>query len=39
MREDGEAMSEYVGLVQGKVHDKRETSEYYCPNCGAKVEK
>lgn len=27
-------MSEYVGLKQGKVHDKREMSEYYCGGCG-----
>lgn len=27
-------MSEYVGLVQGKVHDRREMSEYYCGGCG-----
>ena len=26
-------MSEYVGLVKGKVHDKYETSEYYCGGC------
>ena len=30
-------MSEYVGLVKGKVHDKREMSEYYCGGCGYPV--
>ena len=30
-------MSEYVGLVKGKVHDKREMSEYYCCGCGYPV--
>ena len=29
-------MSEYVGLKQGKVHDRREMSEYYC-GCGYPV--
>lgn len=27
-------MSVYVGLKQGKVHEKREMSEYYCGACG-----
>lgn len=30
-------MSEYVGLVQGKVHDRHEISEYYCGGCGYPV--
>lgn len=30
-------MSEYVGLKQGKVHDRREMSEYYCGGCGYPV--
>ena len=30
-------MSEYVGLKQGKVHDRREISEYYCGGCGYPV--
>lgn len=30
-------MSKYVGLVQGKVHDRREMSEYYCGGCGYPV--
>lgn len=30
-------MSEYVGLVKGKVHDKCEMSEYYCGGCGYPV--
>ena len=30
-------MSEYVGLAQGKVHDRREMSEYYCGGCGYPV--
>lgn len=30
-------MSEYVGLKKGKVHDKREMSEYYCGGCGYPV--
>ena len=30
-------MSEYVGLRQGKVHDRREISEYYCGGCGYPV--
>ena len=30
-------MSEYVGLRKGKVHDRREMSEYYCGGCGYPV--
>ncbi len=30
-------VSEYVGLVKGKVHDKRIISEYYCSGCGYPV--
>lgn len=34
MDESGQTMNEYAGLVQGKVHDRREISEYYCGGCG-----
>ncbi len=27
-------MSEYVGLKQGKIHEARIISEYYCGGCG-----
>ena len=37
MDEGGKTMSEYVGLVKGKVHDRREISEYYCGGCGYPV--